>query len=1143
MNKFLNLSFYFILLFIFSSSFAEAALPDGKHGWFSPVSAIVGDDNICGADDMQVDLEILEYGTNNPVTVQGAYFSNYNKVTRAITDSSSGTGPLLNSICFNPTTQGLSFDILGGARYYDMGASFTWANPDIVDRGKHYRQTVWLTPTPTAPRFTQVSPVGSIVNVNPSYRLSLLSFPDNYGATGIGSMSFFLRSFSFVGGLGSTVNARSVPLSGGVGIKDISPVPGLADGMYTWGGYLHLNGYSESTHGTSTIASYDVSKSGFLEFDWPFMLDSTAPTIGVEGSHVPVNPALNDSVTLTAEASDSLSGITQIKIYVDGIESNVCTFASVMDAMCEFDFEPLDNFGTVNYYFTATDQAGNTATSSLGSFEIDSTPLPPPPPPPPIGAPLSCAVPESILVSSAPAVSAPQALKLVGQYAYVGASGVDAGKGLYIYDISDPGNVNQLSFFSTHSPASVQNNSWGNGVLGLDVEGSFAYLATYFGGLVIVDISNPNAPTFVGKLKLFDIYSPEPRRESWAVEVVGDYAFMSAGKGLIVVDISDKANPVVSQNIDLGAEQAQDITIQGNYAYVAMRGEGFAILDISNPAAVVTVSTRNDIYNASNLAYAVAVKGNYLYVANHLAGGINIYDISNKSNPFLMSSETYPGLTEMRGLYIQDNVLFVGVGLSGVMVLDLSNPIGPTILYRVASPTILSSAKIWDVAPLFGDGFRNIVMVSEDPEAGIYVLETTCDEINVPDLVATSTILSTTSVAIGQLINFSTGDIMNIGNAIAPSYSLEGFFIDSNNDGIAEYEAIIGSQLASTSVGSSTRVSLSWLVPDSAPIGTYRIGYIVNDPESFDELSFDNNWSGWVSFEVTEQISMTSRVSELWASPNPIVAGGSTVLSWTVYGDTTWCWLDGVGGGWQDSTNGPKNISVTPAANEIYTIQCGNESTESNISPREVIVNLPPAVTLTPLGCYIAASSSSCLGTVDWQFIGGTAPYSVRNTTTGELYGTTESEISVPALLQHGTNIIVASDALGLSNSQLVSGICDNSQTTWDDANNTCTVNPPLPTVVVTTDYTLVSTGTLAPLSIEVTSSELLNCSILNAQGSSIDFNHDPAMGSAQFYNSFTTRPLTSAQVVTVNCAVAAFPSVIGTGQIRINVVGIMEEV
>lgn len=94
-----------------------------------------------------------------------------------------------------------------------------------------------------------------------------------------------------------------------------------------------------------------------------FSIDLTKPTID-SLSHSPKIIIPDTDVTIKAEASDSLSGISYIKIYVDNqLKQPICTSSPCLNTGKYI-------AGTYSYYVVATDKAGNEQTSATGSFTV-----------------------------------------------------------------------------------------------------------------------------------------------------------------------------------------------------------------------------------------------------------------------------------------------------------------------------------------------------------------------------------------------------------------------------------------------------------------------------------------------------------------------------------------------------------------------------------------------------------------------------------------------------------------------------------------------------------------------------------------------------------------------------------------------------
>ncbi len=119
-------------------------------------------------------------------------------------------------------------------------------------------------------------------------------------------------------------------------------------------------------------------------------------------------------------------------------------------------------------------------------------------------------------------------------------------------------------------------------------------------------------------------------------------------------------------------EDAKDVFVSGNYAYVADPYSGLKIIDISNPAKPTLAGS----YSNPGYAKSVYVSGNYAYLATGWCG-LMIIDISNPANPKLTG--TYDTPDDALDVYVSDNYAYVADGYSGLLIIDISNPAGPTL--------------------------------------------------------------------------------------------------------------------------------------------------------------------------------------------------------------------------------------------------------------------------------------------------------------------------------------------------------------------------------------------------------------------------------------------------------------------------------
>lgn len=72
----------------------------------------------------------------------------------------------------------------------------------------------------------------------------------------------------------------------------------------------------------------------------------------------------------------------------------------------------------------------------------------------------------------------------------------------------------------------------------------------------------------------------------YALDVVGDVAYVSAGPRLLAVDVSDPANPVLLGRSDILSGMVRDVVVKDSVAYLAAGRSGVIVLDVSDPAAM-----------------------------------------------------------------------------------------------------------------------------------------------------------------------------------------------------------------------------------------------------------------------------------------------------------------------------------------------------------------------------------------------------------------------------------------------------------------------------------------------------------------------------------------------------------------------------
>ena len=273
-----------------------------------------------------------------------------------------------------------------------------------------------------------------------------------------------------------------------------------------------------------------------------------------------------------------------------------------------------------------------------------------------------------------------EGITIAGQYAYVLAGSA----GLFIYDLAEPKApvlVASLSLLGTARDAAVS--------------GSYAYVAAGPAGLRIIDVSDVTQPVEVG---FFD----NPAYDILNVAVEGQYAYVTGGQsGLHVLDVSDPVAPSEATSLDLSGT-AKGIAILSDHAYIAARDAGLRVVDISNPLQPVEVGSSGK--TGPEDAHDVVVVGNYAYVADRSVwtgeyldpGGMRTVDVSSPVNPISVSNLTgdvWAIAVWTERAYIANYDPISG-NANSLDVVSLDDPAEPQPVSRFALPASIYSPMV-----------------------------------------------------------------------------------------------------------------------------------------------------------------------------------------------------------------------------------------------------------------------------------------------------------------------------------------------------------------------------------------------------------------------------------------------------------------
>jgi choice-of-anchor B domain-containing protein len=323
---------------------------------------------------------------------------------------------------------------------------------------------------------------------------------------------------------------------------------------------------------------------------------------------------------------------------------------------------------------------------------------------------------------------------------------------LFSVQIFGQNNVTLLSHLNQY-PSAGYNDIWGY----VDGTGNEYALLGVRTGTSIVNLANPQSPVEVA-------FIPGPQSIWRDIKVHSTYAYVvteqtGSGQGLQIIDLSQLPTTATLVNtIDTWFTRAHNIFIDNGFAYIigTNSGGGMHILDLSNPVN----PTRTSYYTGSGYIHDV-----YVWNDTVVACAEDVYDlvdVTNKSNAQLISSSiALPGIyahsgwmtenkryffgteefnqvditvwdlvdrtswnlvvpswempsnSTVHNLFIKGNYAHISYYSDGYVVLDISDPLNPTLAGQYDTP------DMWGCYPFLPSG----ITICSDIDDGLWVFQ------------------------------------------------------------------------------------------------------------------------------------------------------------------------------------------------------------------------------------------------------------------------------------------------------------------------------------------------------------------------------------------------------------------------------------
>jgi hypothetical protein len=298
----------------------------------------------------------------------------------------------------------------------------------------------------------------------------------------------------------------------------------------------------------------------------------------------------------------------------------------------------------------------------------------------------------------------PQNLTVFDNFAYLANSTTNPGGGVNVIDVSNPISPQHIADYPGYqSYIAGKSNT--------------VYATGGTTGCLFLDVTEPSVPVAANTYSL--------PTSTWDVAVSGDYAY-SGSNGFRVFDISNKNHPV---QVGYHSTQGDLVEVSGNVAVFCLKSMGsnnkVNIMDISDPANPQYIAH----YLAPVMTYDLSLKGNYAFVACWW-GGFRVVDFSNPASPVLVAHRMgwvnggIPGVewcyvqaldVEGNYLYVVDYGPFENEDTKGVYIFDISDPTNPVFISRLPFYT----GKAYDINASGGYAYL------ADSEGGFGVINAT----------------------------------------------------------------------------------------------------------------------------------------------------------------------------------------------------------------------------------------------------------------------------------------------------------------------------------------------------------------------------------------------------------------------------------
>ncbi len=221
----------------------------------------------------------------------------------------------------------------------------------------------------------------------------------------------------------------------------------------------------------------------------------------------------------------------------------------------------------------------------------------------------------------------------------------DGISGVQIVDISNPFSASIIGSYNTAGEARK-----------LALQGDTLYIADSENGLVVLDVTDPTHPIQIDTI---------PISSAWDVDLYGEIVCVGGSAGIYTYQVGLGITTIPLIGVFDEGYKINDVCVQGKVAYVAAGSDGLLTIDVSDPAAPILLD--NYSIGISN-AKKVDVQGHIAILLE--VSAVHVFNVMNPSNIQLYQSIPAGG---MNNVFMFGELCFYSFA-SGAGLLNISNP-------------------------------------------------------------------------------------------------------------------------------------------------------------------------------------------------------------------------------------------------------------------------------------------------------------------------------------------------------------------------------------------------------------------------------------------------------------------------------------